>query len=310
MARKRFIRAADLANVGRGFLMGSADLIPGVSGGTVALILGIYQRLVTAISRFDRQLLRYLSGRQWADAARHIDLGFVIPLGCGIGLAIGSLATLLHYLIENFPQYVHAGLFGLILASSILVLRMIRDWRAGTLLCLAIGIVLAVLLAGFQETNSSNHSLLYLFFCGTVAITAMILPGISGSFILKILGEWKYVLGHVKSFISGAAQFTFEWETVLTLTVFSSGCIVGLLSFSKVLRWLLREHWSLTLSVLCGFMIGSLRSLWPFDELMPAQIDQTFWLCGAIGAASVGFVLLMDKLWQQQAFSGHGESPT
>ena len=308
MARKRFIQVADLSNVGRGFLMGSADLIPGVSGGTVALILGIYQRLVTAISRFDRQLLRQLVNRQWGDAARHIDLRFVIQLGCGIGLAIGSLATLLHYLIEHYPQYVHSGLFGLILASSVLVLRMIRDWRAGTLLCLTIGIVAALLVAGFQETNSSNHSLPYLFLCGTVAISAMILPGISGSFILKILGEWKYVLGHVKAFISGAAHFTLEWETILTLTVFSSGCVVGLLSFSKVLRWFLREHWSLTLSVLCGFMIGSLRTLWPFEELMPAEIDQTFWLCGVICASSIGIVLTIDKLSQQADLPQHGES--
>jgi len=252
----------------KGLLMGSADIVPGVSGGTVALIVGIYERLVTAISHFDGQLLKLLAGKQWRQAAERIDFRFLATLGAGVLSGVAALATLMHHLLEHQRSPTLAVFFGLILASALLVGKMVKpanSQRAGLCLALAIaGAAFAYWLVGLKAVQASDN-LGYFFLCGMVAICAMILPGISGAFILLILGAYESVTKIIKDL----THLEFTAEALTTLAVFAAGCAVGLIGFSKLLRWLLEHYHDLTMAVLCGFMLGSLRKIWPF------QIDKT-----------------------------------
>ena len=197
--------AEDRRQVARGLLMGGADIIPGVSGGTVALILGIYRRLVHAISHFDAQLVGYLGQRRWSDAARHVDLRFLFTLGCGILVGIASLASLMHHLLEHYQSPTLAAFFGLILASSWIVAHSIApSSRADIWLWLAAGLgaaLLAFWLVGLPILRP-RPGLLYTFFCGTIAICAMILPGISGAAMLLLLGRYEHITGIIKHIFS------------------------------------------------------------------------------------------------------------
>lgn len=271
--------------------MGGVDVIPGVSGGTMALVLGIYDRLVVALSHFDRRLLRHVLRREWTAAARHLDVGFLLPLGFGISAGVLSLASAMHWLLLHHPQETNATFFGLILGSSVLVARMVPRWKPGTIAALVAGALFAFWLVGLKALQDPPAGLPYLFFCGAVAICAMILPGISGSFILLLLGRYVHVTGLVRQLLH--REFTVR--LLLEVTVFTLGCVVGLLAFSRLLRWLLATHASVTTAALCGFMVGSLRKLWPFTEASEMSAGQTLLLSGlALGAALL--VLALDAL--------------
>jgi putative membrane protein len=306
----------DLTNLARGFLMGGADVIPGVSGGTVALILGIYERLVTSISRFDLTLFDHVRSRKWREAEEHVNLRFLLTLGSGIALGIAGFATIMHYLLHHHTQHTLAAFFGLILASSLLVARMVQHWNVGTALLFPGGVVFAYWLVGqsFLEKPPAGNA--YVFLCGMIGICAMILPGISGAFILLVLGKYEDITGVLKDTLHGDISLA----NLATITIFCTGCLVGLLSFSKFLRWLLARHESQTMAVLCGFMLGSLRRIWPFRlDLTPAieKFSQKEWeylqhdltdgsviASSLIAVAAFAFVVLLDR-WTQ----GHEHIP-
>ncbi len=307
----RLVQREDWLQLGRGLLMGGADIIPGVSGGTVALVLGIYDRLVTAISHVDVQLVRHLRQRKWAAAARHVDLRFLVALGCGIGLGILSLASLMHELLANWRSYTLAGFFGLILASSVLVGRLADSrGRSGRLTLLAWG-TLGALVAYWlvsQQASEPWPGLGYTFGCGAVAICAMILPGISGAYILLLLGKYEQITGILKNLLH--LQITVE--EVVTVVVFAAGCMLGLVLFSKLLRWLLERWHAPTTATLCGFMLGSLYKVWPFqadttpdvvewsrkmyEPYWPATFDGSVIACVAITVVAAAGVLALDAL--------------
>ena len=260
----------DVGNGLRGFLMGGADIIPGVSGGTVALILGIYERLVTAISRFDARLIQLLLGREWRAAAQYVDFRFLTSLGIGIGAGIVSLAGLMHYLLLNHHRATLAAFFGLIAASSWLVAKLVRTWRAAEVAAGIGGAVFAFWLVGLPLLTNPPDSTLYLFFCGMIAICAMILPGISGAFILVLLGKYAEVTGLVKGLVHGEIS----GAILLSLITFGLGCVIGLIGFSKLLKYLLARYESITMALLGGFMLGSLRKLWPFQTDLTPDIHE------------------------------------
>ena len=234
----------------------------------MALVLGIYTRLVSAISHFDAHLLKLVINRRWREAATYVDLRFLISLGLGIACGVVSLATVMHYLLSEQRSYTLAVFMGLILGSCVVVARMIKPlsandyWRSAALALMAA--VFAFWLVGLDR-GDQLESLPYFFFCGMVAICAMILPGISGAYILLLLGMYITVTDIIKR----ALKLDISSREILILLVFSSGCAVGLISFSKLLRWLLANYHMSTMAVLCGFMIGSLRLMWPF------QVDKT-----------------------------------
>ena len=295
--------------------MGAADIVPGVSGGTVALIVGIYDRLVQAIGRFDLQLLGHVKRKEWKAAAEYVDLRFLISLGLGICTGIVCLASLMHYLLEEQLPLTLAAFFGLILASSVLVGRMVDRWTVGSVLAAIVTALFSFWLVGLIPVApySGNG---YLFLCGMLAICAMILPGISGAFVLLILGVYSDVTGLLRTVLHGRADI----ETLWSIIVFVSGCVIGLLSFSKLLNWLLGRYRILTMAALCGFMLGSLRKIWPFkidltpneskfkakifENTLPDSLDTQVLLMIGIILISAAAVFLLDRMT-----AGHETKP-
>ncbi len=290
--------------------MGGADIIPGVSGGTVALILGIYQRLVTAISHVDGHLLGLLAQRRWRAAGEYFDFRFLVTLGLGILTGIACLAKLTLYLLLEQRMYTLAVFFGLILASSLVVARMVRpDGTRQAAVCL----LLAAVTAGFAywlvgQTQIGFHDHLgYFFACGVVAICAMILPGISGSYILWLLGA--YVA--VTEIISRVIHLQCTSRELVSLLVFAAGCAVGLIGFSKLLKQLLEHAHMPTMAVLAGFLVGSLRLMWPFqidltpeveklklkrfEPFLPSNWDIDATACLVLAMFAFGAILLLDR---------------
>lgn len=309
MSSEPVTRHSDFGIVLRGLLMGGADIIPGVSGGTMALILGIYDRLVTAISHVDATFFRHVGHREWQQAASRIDLRFLVALGGGIIVGIALLGSVMNYLLLNQRQFTFAAFFGLIAASSLLVARMVERWTLREVVLLLLGAGFAYWLVRQPALQSPPDALWYTFVCGVIGICAMILPGISGAFILLILGKYEEITEIIKETL----RLHVTGENVLTVAVFAAGCALGLISFSKVLRWLLGRHESETMSVLCGFMLGSLYRLWPFQRdvtpmaekfkhktfehirLNEVPFDTRFWLTLGVGVVACGFVLLLDR---------------
>jgi putative membrane protein len=288
----------------------------------VALVLGIYRRLVTDLSRFDLQFVRLVRGGRILEAARYVDLRFLVGLGCGISLGIISLASLMHHLLtdERLRPLTLAAFFGLILASGVLVGRRVERWSVGAVALAVAGTGLAYWITGLGSV-AIEPSYPYVFICGAVAICAMILPGISGAYILLLLGMYLHVTGMIKGLPRGDVSA----DSLITIAVFCTGCAVGLLSFSKLLRWLLAQHTSPTMAVLGGFMIGSLRKIWPFQrdvtpEIMdlklkrfvnvwPDALEARVALAVLIAVVAVGLVFLLDHLSRRSAGS-HEQAST
>jgi putative membrane protein len=241
----------------RGMLMGAADIVPGVSGGTMAFITGIYQRLLNAISAFDLSVLKLLVRRRWAEAWQHVDASFLLMLLAGIAVSILSLARLISHFLETTPLLIWSFFFGLILASALVLTRHVRRWSLAAILGLLAGALLAAAI-GLSPAAALPVVPGSFFIAGFVAICAMILPGVSGSFILVLLGMYPAVLAAVKSF------------DLLLLAEFAAGAACGLLSFARLLSRLLERFHGPTLATLTGFLFGSLLVVWPW-KLAPAD---------------------------------------
>jgi putative membrane protein len=266
----------------KGFLMGMADVIPGVSGGTIAFITGIYPRLIHALSTIDlsfvKFLVRFKFGKAWK-IIQKIDWNFLLPLGTGIAAAIFTLSKLMQYLLAEFTALTYAFFFGLILASAIFLYRINKKFGFEHAIFLALGFVFAYVIAGAAAVGFS-HNLPTIFVAGVLAISAMILPGISGAFILVLLNQYEYLVNALHDF-----------EFIVAGT-FILGACVGLLGFSKVLDYVLRRHRSLTIATLIGVMIGSLRV--PWQRITESQTEIGFVLLWAIIGGLI--VIILEKL--------------
>lgn len=308
-----------------GLTMGAADIVPGVSGGTVALVLGIYHRLLSALSNFNGKLIGYLLGGRWRQAAVQIDLGFLLPLGVGILSGVIGLATLIEHLLIHHRPATYSLFFGLILGSGVLVGRLVKatsakqKWR-----CVFLGItggLLAMWLATLDHRESMPGPL-YTFVCGTIGISAMILPGISGAHLLLLLGKYE----EMTSIIKGLPRGETTANEFITLMVFCAGCLTGLLLFSRFIRWLLEKCNALTLATLCGFMIGSLLRVWPFQKDITPEVEafkhkqfEAIWpsdlgsgelTCLVVAILGFSFVMFADMIAKrtQRSIEPSGES--
>ncbi|MFG0288079.1 MAG: DUF368 domain-containing protein [Rhodopirellula sp. JB044] len=268
LAKPAGTMTGDVINIFRGFCMGAADTVPGVSGGTVALILGHYDRLIAAISNIDTEAVGLLRRRRWTSLIEKLDLRFTIALGIGIVVGIGSLAGLMHHLLIHQMNQTMAVFFGLVLASVWVVRRNVSRWSIPTMLACVVGILIALAVSQIP-TSHSEINLLYLFFSASIAICAMILPGISGAFVLLLLGVYEPVIGMIKQFF----KLNIDVMIVTRLTVFAIGCGFGLLAFSRLLNYLLRKHHDMTMATLIGLMIGSIGRLWPLQAVTPETAD-------------------------------------
>ena len=301
MAGKRNI--TDYLMVGvKGACMGAADVIPGVSGGTIAFILGLYDEFVGSIAKVDKQAVKLLFTGKIGQFWKHINAGFLLTLFAGIGVSVVSLAGLMQTLLADFPIQTWAFFFGLIVASSIFILKGISGWRLKEGLFLLSGIVLGVVVCTLSPTQTPDD-LWFVFISGAIAICAMILPGISGSFILLILSKYEFIMAAITGCVGnlgalwgaeGAAAALF-WHSAAILSVFLVGAVTGILGFSKLLHWLLAHWHKETLIVLAGFIIGSLVKVWPWTnpEAMQ-QVNETgsLHIGWAIGFALLGFCLV------------------
>jgi putative membrane protein len=246
----------------KGFFMGAANVVPGVSGGTMALILGIYEELIHAIRSFNLRFLRLFAMLKIKEAISSLAWPFLLPVVVGVLAATLSLAELLSWLLFAYPIMVWSFFFGLILASVFSVGRFVKAWKVSTFTAIALGGVGAYFLFGVIPVATPEASW-FLFMCGFLAICAMILPGISGAYILVLLGKYHFTLEAVNN------------RDIGTLLILTLGAAVGLLSFVRVLSWLLKRYHDLTMAVLIGLMLGSLRKIWPWKETVTTFIDNS-----------------------------------
>ncbi|MFC4635721.1 DUF368 domain-containing protein [Dokdonia ponticola] len=259
----------------KGMAMGAADVVPGVSGGTIAFISGIYQELIETIDRLDFGVISFWRKQGFKKMFSHYNLGFLISLFLGVFISILSLANLISYLLENHPVLVWSFFFGLVVASIIYIGKQIEKWNPLVILTALIGISIAYYITIASPAQAPN-ALYFFFLSGCIAIIAMILPGISGSFILVLLGSYGIVLAAVTDFVEGLLSG--DWAAVKTsfikVFLFIIGCVIGLKLFSKALKWMFVNKKELTLAVLTGFMIGSLNKIWPWKNILSTRIDR------------------------------------
>lgn len=283
----------------KGMAMGAADVVPGVSGGTIAFISGIYEELINSIKSIDHRALKVLVQKGPLAFLKHINASFLIALFTGIAFSVVALVRVIHYFLEHHPILIWSFFFGLILASAIMVARKVRLWTAAVFVATFIGCAIAFWI-GLATPAETPNDLWFIFLSGMIAICAMILPGISGSFILLLLRKYEYITGAISDL------------KITVLAVFGLGAIVGITSFSHLLSWLFKKYHDLTIALLSGFMLGSLNVVWPWKEVietrinskgieipfryksvLPANYDGEAQLLFALALMTLGFVLIV-----------------
>lgn len=293
----------------KGLGMGSADIVPGVSGGTIALITGIYEQLLRAIQSVNMEAVTLLLKGDFKKALSVIHSRFLFILLAGIGAAVVSLARLMHYFLQAHPVPTWGFFLGLVFASILIMGKTIQHWQKEGGAFFLIGALGAFFMVGMIPV-STPEAAWFIFLSGMIAICAMILPGISGSFLLLILGKYQYVTGAIKN--------PFLLENVLIILVFCGGCLVGILSFSRVLNFMLSRFHNITMSLLTGLMFGSLRKVWPWKEtletisirgkvhvlqarnILPPEYSGEFFLTGGLIMAGFIMVLFLSRLAKEK----------
>jgi putative membrane protein len=307
-----------------GFAMGVANVIPGVSGGTMAFILGIYEELIDSIRQFAcGDTIKKALTFKIKDMYNNLPWPFLAALGVGVLLAFATAAKLFTWLLINYPALTFAFFFGLVAASILTVLKKVKKWSISRIVMLIVGAVAAFLVVTLVPVETPNNAW-FSFFGGMIVICAMILPGISGSFLLLVLGQYKYVWGAVAALASGKITS----QALTTVICVGAGCVIGLGSFVHLLNWLFKKFHDLTVATLIGFMVGSMWKLWPWKKiieysvktkegpvrvaadaisqyqgtgakikplveknLFPSQLDGMFW--AATGLIVLGFVIVI-----------------
>ena len=244
----------------KGMAMGAADIIPGVSGGTIAFISGIYEELIETINNVNFEAIKKLKNNGIKSFWTHINGNFLIALLTGIAISIMSLAKVITHLLETHSQLLWGFFFGLIVASVYIVGKQVNKWDINNIISLIIGSSIAFYITILNPMQNPD-ALWFVFLSGSIAICAMILPGISGSFILLLLGSYEFILVAIKDF------------KLDVITIFGVGCITGLLAFSKLLNWLFKKYHDITIALLTGFLIGSLNKIWPWKETIQTRIN-------------------------------------
>ncbi|PWE00662.1 DUF368 domain-containing protein [Marinilabilia rubra] len=243
----------------KGAAMGAANVIPGVSGGTIALITGIFERLINAIKSFDGEALKLILKGEFKAFFSHTDFFFLVYLFAGIFAAIVSLARLLEFLFQNHPMHVWSFFFGLVMASVYFVGKTVKNWHLATIISFITGTGIAVSIS-LLTPASEDQSFIYLFLCGVVAICSMILPGLSGSFVLVLMGNYQLVMID--------AVNNFDLGILIPVAI---GAVAGLIVFSRFLSWLMNRFPDSTIALLSGFILGSLSILWPWKDEITRQ---------------------------------------
>jgi putative membrane protein len=297
--------------------MGSADVVPGVSGGTMAFILGIYEELINSIKTIASfETVKMLLKFQFKRAYKELPWPFLVALGSGILIAVVTLVSPIKWMLANKPVLIWAFFFGLVLASIFTVLKKVGKWNAGTVTATILGAVAAWLIVGIIPVNTPN-AWWFLIFCGAIAICAMILPGISGAFILALLGKYDFAAGAVHDLKTNLLKMKISesLDEISTIFWLGLGAVIGLVSFVQLLGWLLKRYHDLTVAVLIGFMAGSLRKIWPWKEtletttnykgeiipkiqqnIMPPAFNNELWFAIILAVSGLVLVLIIEYI--------------
>jgi putative membrane protein len=243
----------------KGLAMGAADVVPGVSGGTIAFITGIYEELIESINRINIEAFNKLRKEGIASAWNYINGWFFVPLFLGIGVSILSLAKGISWLLKNEPVLLWSFFFGLVFASIFFVAKQVKNWTTSPIVTFILGAAIAYTIT-ILPASGSNDALWYIFLSGSIAICAMILPGISGSFILVLLGSYSVVLGAIHE------------RELSIIAVFGVGAVIGLLSFARLLKTMFAKYHDVTVALLSGFLLGSLNKIWPWKQVEEVMI--------------------------------------
>ena len=250
-----------LSTIFKGIAMGAANVVPGVSGGTIALITGIFERLIDAIKSFNLKAAKLLFSFKFKEFAKHTDLYFLIALFSGVLIAVVTLAKLFDYLFINYPVYIWSYFFGLVLASVFFVGKTVSKWSLSVIVTFIIGTAVAIVISVLNPAKEDS-SFLYLILCGVVAICSMILPGLSGSFVLILMGNYQLVM------IDAINN-----RDLGILIPVGIGAVAGLIAFSHVLSWVFKKYRNQTISLLTGFILGSVSILWPWQKAVYLKDD-------------------------------------
>ncbi|MDC1229971.1 DUF368 domain-containing protein [bacterium] len=258
----------------KGIAMGAADVVPGVSGGTIAFISGIYEELLESIDKVNLSVFKVWKNDGFKSAWNSINGNFLLALFSGIAISILSLAKAIKWLLHNEPVLLWSFFFGLVLASILYIAKQIQGWTAKIIIAVIITSILSYFIT-LAEPFASPDSSLYLLFCGFIAIIAMILPGVSGAFILLILGAYQTAIDTINNLVEGltTANMALFKDALLKFTLLAIGAIIGLKVFSKTLNWMFKHQKNLTLAILTGFMIGSLNKIWPWKKVLKTRIN-------------------------------------
>jgi putative membrane protein len=240
--------------------MGAADIVPGVSGGSIALISGIYQELLDSIQSFDKEALVLLKNLNFSAFWKHVNGNFLAVLLTGILTSIFTLSKLISFVLETYPIFIWSFFCGLICVSALVILKDIEKWNFKVFLFLLIGIIMAYLITSLPPFSTPS-SMWFTFVAGAIAICAMILPGVSGSFLLLIMGQYERILAAISE------------KQIGTIALFAMGCVVGILSFSRLISWLLKNYYAVTIALLSGFMLGSLNKIWPWKNVLTYHVN-------------------------------------
>tara|TARA_B100000029_G_scaffold226216_1_gene224005 strand:- start:4351 stop:5229 length:879 start_codon:yes stop_codon:yes gene_type:complete len=268
----------------KGMAMGAADAVPGVSGGTIALLLGIYEELVTTISNINLSLFKELNNG-FNSFWKKLNGNFLLSLIIGIGISIITFIKLTAYLFDKYPILIWSFFLGLVLATIFVIYKLIKSWNYINLMFVIVSAFISFYISGINITADIDIDLMYILICGIIAASAMIIPGISGALILVILGLYSTMINAVNNL---------EFDKIITFTL---GAIIGLLSFSKILKWMFNKNSSLTYSILLGFVIGSLSKVWPWkselgENILPSSYIGENFLFYSIILISIGFLLI------------------
>lgn len=258
----------------KGIAMGAADVVPGVSGGTIAFISGIYEELIESIDSINLSVFKTWKKDGFIAAWRSINGNFLLALFSGIAISIVSLAKVIKWLLLNEPILLWSFFFGLVLASILYVAKQIERWSPSVILAIILTSILSYYIT-LAEPFASPDSNIYLLFCGFLAIIAMILPGVSGAFILLILGAYQTAIDTINNLVEGISTGNFDIfkDAFIKFSLLGIGAIIGLKIFSKGLNWMFKHKKNITLAILTGFMIGSLNKIWPWKRVLKTRIN-------------------------------------
>ena len=269
----------------KGIFMGIADAMPGISGGTIALLLGIYEELIESISELKISLFSKLINKGFKSFWEKLNGNFLLVLVSGIGISLISFVKISASFLESFPLFIWSFFLGLIFATVYVIYKLINQWHNLNFFFLIISIIFSIFLSSFSAYDTNEISLLYILFSGIIASSAMILPGISGSLILVILGVYAYLIKALDNL-----------EMIIIFT-FISGAIIGLLGFSKILKYLFNNHRDATYTIMLGLVIGSIENVWPWNKSFSTELSNLN-LFLSISLVILGFVIviLLEKI--------------